>query len=110
MQQLQSEVRHYLLSDRSLSEDEWIAPRTIIEQKRVPDESQPQHIPIVRQIQTLRALLRISKSARRPSRSADREAFTVRVGEAALDHYVISERPLTEDELALQSAVINLEA
>ena len=37
----------------------------------------------------------------------------MRVGEAALDHYVISERPLTESEfatLALQSAVMNLEA
>ena len=45
VQQLQSDVGHCLLSDRPLSEDEWIAQRTIIEQKRVPDETGPQHTP-----------------------------------------------------------------
>jgi hypothetical protein len=43
-------------------------------------------------------------------RRANYHALQASVGEAALDHYVISERPLTEDELALQSAVMNLEA
>ena len=44
VQQLQGEVGHYLLSDRPLSEQEWIEQRTVLEQKRLPDATEVQHV------------------------------------------------------------------
>jgi hypothetical protein len=45
VQQLQGGVGHYLISDRPLSEEEWIAQRTIVEQKRLPDATEVQDVP-----------------------------------------------------------------
>ena len=45
VQQLQSELGVYILSDRPLSEQEWIEQRTVAEQKRLPVATQPQHVP-----------------------------------------------------------------
>jgi hypothetical protein len=45
VQQLQSELGVYILSDKPLSEQEWIEQRTIAEQKRLPDVTRPQHVP-----------------------------------------------------------------
>ena len=39
MQNVESDIGHYILSDRPLSEEEWIAQRTIVEAKRLPDDS-----------------------------------------------------------------------
>jgi hypothetical protein len=45
VQQLQSEVGHYIISDRPMTEDEWIMQRTMVEQKRLPDATEVQHVP-----------------------------------------------------------------
>ena len=38
MQNVESEIGHYILSDRPMSEEEWIMQRTVMEQKRVPKQ------------------------------------------------------------------------
>jgi hypothetical protein len=41
VQNIESEVGHYILSDRPMSEDEWIAQRAVVEQKRLPKPTAP---------------------------------------------------------------------
>jgi hypothetical protein len=41
VQNIESEVGHYILSDRPMSEDEWIAQRAVVEQKRLPKPIAP---------------------------------------------------------------------
>ena len=50
VQKLEADIGHYILSDRPMSEEEWIMQRTVMEQKRAPkqidslaeDEQKPQ--------------------------------------------------------------------
>ncbi len=43
VQNLEADVGHYILSDRPMSEEQWIAERTTLEAKRLPDATEPQH-------------------------------------------------------------------
>jgi hypothetical protein len=38
-QNVEADIGRYILSGRPLSEEEWIAQRTIVEAKRLPDDS-----------------------------------------------------------------------
>ena len=50
VQNVEADIGHYILSDRPMSEEEWIMQRTVFEQKRAPkqidslaeDEQKPQ--------------------------------------------------------------------
>jgi hypothetical protein len=50
VQNVEADIGHYILSDRPMSEEEWIMQRTVLEQKRAPkqidslaeDEQKPQ--------------------------------------------------------------------
>ena len=50
VQSVEADVGHYILSDRPMTEEEWIMQRTVMEQKRAPkqieaDATQTQHVP-----------------------------------------------------------------
>jgi len=38
VQNVESDIGHYILSDRPMSEEEWIMQRAVMEQKRAPKQ------------------------------------------------------------------------
>jgi hypothetical protein len=50
VQNIDAEIGHYIISDKPMTEEEWIMQRTVMEQKRAPkqiegDATQTQHVP-----------------------------------------------------------------
>ena len=45
VQQIEAALGHYVISEKPLTEQEWIEQHTVAEQKRLPDATHVQHVP-----------------------------------------------------------------